>query len=219
MSLFSALFMASCGGITEINVETESKNLGINFDLSRKNSLEEMESGVFDTFDSYENCLYENSRFADSVQGLIESFNGIIDDFESSGSSISGVELMNNPPREDDKLAVYLCGDLQSNAYAIYRSVFLSESFVEEVWKISRERDREDLFESALGFVLYHEIGHTILNHSEEKLINGDSAYEGSYEINFDLPQELEADQFAYEAMSLTGLNAEGSSLAEQAGL
>ncbi len=215
------MFFAACGS-ADVNVEAQSKNSGIRINLLQKSSLEGMESEIFDTFGSYENCAYQDSRFADDAQRLIDMFNNVLRDMEPSDPSISGAELRSFPPREDDKLAVYLCGDLLSDAYTLYRSVFLSNPFIEKLWNTAQESGREELFESALGFVLYHELGHTILNHSAIKLGSSDSSKftddEKPDAKNFDLLQELEADQFAYDVVSLVGLNVEGSSLARQAG-
>jgi len=218
---FPLIFLAACGS-ADVDMESQSQNSGIRINLSQKTSLEEMESEIFNTFGSYENCAYQDSRFADEAQRLIGMFNNVLRDIEPSDPSISGAELRSFPPREDDKLAVYLCGDLLSNAYTLYRSVFLSNPFIEELWYTAQESEREDLFESALGFVMYHELGHTILNHSVIKLESEDNydfaEDEESSAKNFDLLQELEADQFAYDVISLVGLNVEGSNLARQAG-
>lgn len=219
---FPFIFLTACGS-ADVNVESQSKNPGVHINLSQKTSLEEMESEIFNTFGSYENCAYQNSRFAGDAQRLIDMFNNILHHMDLSDSSISGAELRSFPPREDDKLAVYLCGELQSNAYTLYRSVFLSNPFIEKLWDTAQESEREDLFESALGFVLYHELGHTLLNHSVIKLESADNDYFTEHEKlsakNFDLLQELEADQFAYDVVSLVGLNVEGSNLARQAEL
>jgi len=218
---FPFIFLTACGS-ADVSVEAESQNTGIHINLSQKTSLEEMESEIFNTFGSYENCAYQDSRFADDAQRLIDMFNNVLHHMELSDSSISGAELRSFPPREDDRLAVYLCGELQSNAYTLYRSVFLSNPFIEELWDTAQESERENLFESALGFVMYHELGHTLLNHSVMKLKSADNddftEHEKSSANSFDLLQELEADQFAYNVVSLVGLNAEGSNLARQAG-
>lgn len=232
---FPFIFLTACGS-ADVSVESESqtksqtklqtksqtRNSGVSMNLSQKISLEEMESEIFNTFGSYQNCAYQDSRFADDAQRLVGMFNNVLSEMELSDSSISGAELRSFPPREDDKLAVYLCGDLLSDAYTLYRSVFLSNPFIEELWEAAQEDDKENLFESALGFVLYHELGHTILNHSAIKLENSDNSEftedEKSSAKNFDLLQELEADQFAYNVILLVGLNVEGSNLARQAG-
>lgn len=218
---FPFIFLTACGS-ADVNVEAESQNSGIQINLSQKTSLEEMESEIFDTFGSYDNCAYQNSHFADDAQKLIEMFNNVLRNMEPADPSISGAELRSFPPREDDKLAVYICGNLLSDAYTLYRSVFLSNPFIEKLWNTAQESEKGELFESALGFVLYHELGHTILNHSVIKLESADNSdfneNEKSSAKNFDLLQELEADQFAYNMILLAGLNVEGSNLARQAG-
>ena len=54
-------------------------------------------------------------------------------------------------------------------------------------------------------------MGHAALNHSAGKLRVGAQ--------QFDLPQELQADQFAYDAMAAAGIGLNGSEMAKAAGI
>jgi len=95
-------------------------------------------------------------------------------------------------------------------------SVFISSRFLDDLLAESVRQGAESVFESAAGFVLYHELGHAMLGHSSFKLQNTDD--ERTFSNYFDFPQEIEADRFAYDALMRSGTGVGGIELALQTG-
>lgn len=208
------LLTAACGGGTSVTLQSETDNSKIFIRLGEKRQLEKMESDLFGSFSSQENCLSYNSPFEGMANELILSLNGVLSELEKADDSLNGAVLLNGPPRETGTIAVYLCDGMKPKAYTLHRSVFISNEFLANLHLASIETQRVENFLPAAGFVLYHEIGHAALNHSAIKL-RGENDEGGSSENSFDLPQELEADQFAFDIMVKTGLNLEGRYLAQ----
>lgn len=218
---FSMLFMAACGGQAQVNITSKTDNAQLNLTLGHTSSLKEMESDIFDSFGSFDNCVYADSPHAWRVRSLLDSLNGVLYEMPGTDPYIQSVLPADYPPREEYTVAVYLCDDLQSTAYALHLSLFLSNRFLDELLLTARQSEREDDFLSAAGFILYHELGHALLGHSKIKIQSGDeyeTTGESYYANNFDFPQEIEADEFAYNALLRTGVGVDGVDLAIQAG-
>jgi len=198
--------VSACGAPAQVTLDAKTGNSSVDITVSQKIELSEMELAVFDGFDSWDNCRSENSAHASTLLYLIDMFNANLHAIPEKDPEIDGAVLMNSPPREENMVAVYLCAGLDSNAFTIHRSVFLSSVFLDELLKMSYTPENAGAYESAVGFVLYHEMGHALLNHSAGKM--GDDG--------FDLPQEIAADGFAYNLLQLTGVGADGAELARR---
>ncbi len=79
----------------------------------------------------------------------------------------------------------------ENNLYGLY----IVANFPGSPSEISRS---EVLFRSAVAFVIYHELGHTIMGHADYAQALGDQSL------------ELSADAFAAETLALTGIDREG---------
>lgn len=212
------LFMAACGAQGQVTISSQTDNSRVNLTIGQKSSMVEMEADTFDEFISYDNCVYDNSAHLQTVQRLIDSLNRTLTELPGTDPAIDRAVLANYPPREEGIVAVYLCEELESPAYTLHLSVFVSSRYLDELLLASQILGMEESFESAAGFVLYHELGHALLGHSAFKLQSGDGG-ELLYANNFDFPQEIEADQFAYESLWRGGIGVDGVELALQTGL
>ena len=213
---FSIVFLSACGSQARVTLSSKTDNAEVNISLGQKSTLLEMESDIFDDFSSYDNCASGNSQHLWTVQSLLDSLNNVMYEMRGLESSVQSALLLEYPPRDENSVAVYLCDDLGYSAYTLHLSVFISSRFLDELLAESLAQEAESSFESAAGFVLYHELGHAMLGHSSLKLRNSDG--EPVYAGNFDFPQEIEADQFAYEALMRSGIGIDGIELALQSG-
>lgn len=213
---FSILFLSACGGQAQLTLSSRTDNAEVNLTLGQETSLLEMESKVFDDFSSYDNCASGNSPHLWTVQSLLDSLNAVMYELRGIESSVQSALLLEYPPRDENSVAVYLCDDMRYSAYTLNLSVFISSRFLDELLAEAGRQGDESLFEAAAGFVLYHELGHAMLGHSALKLQNSDE--EPTFAGNFDFPQEIEADRFAYDALLRSGIGVDGIELALQTG-
>ncbi len=212
LALFALLplIVAACGQGVQISLDSRTGNTEVNVNYTDQKggngkALKAMESRVFDTVPE-ENCAPENSSYAWQIGTLIGAMN--------TSSKYQAAVLMEGPPRVDGTIAVYLCDGLGSKAYTLHKSVFISNSFLGKMEDEAFGQNRGDLLMPAIGFVLFHEIGHAALGHSAEKMYDAGS---GGGLHGFDILQETEADQFAFELMADLGLGVlgyEGADLA-----
>jgi len=213
---FSILFLAACGSQAKVALSSKTKNAEVNLSLGQKSSLMEMESEIFNDFSSYDNCALENSPHLWTVQSLMDSLNSVLHELRGMESGVHPAVLLEYPPRDENNVAVYLCDDLRYTAYSLHMSVFISSRFLDDLLAESVRQEAESIFDSAAGFVLYHELGHAMLGHSSLKLQNTDE--EQTFSNYFDFPQEIEADRFAYDALMRSGIGVSGIELALQTG-
>ena len=199
-----------------MTLSTKTDNAEVNLSLGQKSTLLEMESDIFDDFSSYDNCASGSSQHLWTIQSLLDSLNNVMYEMRGMDFSVQSAMLLEYPPRDENSVAVYLCDDLRYSAYTLHLSVFISSRFLDELLAESSLQGTESAFESAAGFVLYHELGHAMLGHSSLKLQSSDG--EPSFAGNFDFPQEIEADQFAYDALMRSGIGVDGIELAMQSG-
>ena len=216
MLAFSILFLAACGSQANVALSPKTENAGADLTPGQKSSLLEMESEIFGDFSSYDNCAFENSPHLWTVQSLIDSLNAVLHEMRGMESGAHPAILLEYPPRDENSAAVYLCDDMRYSAYSLHMSVFISSRFLDELLAESVRLGAENLFESAAGFVVYHELGHAMLGHSSLKLQNTDD--EQNFSNYFDFPQEIEADRFAYDALMRSGIGVGGIELALQTG-
>mgnify|MGYP000193373039 CR=1 FL=1 len=213
---FSMVFLAACGSQANVALSSKTENTKINLTLGQKSSLLEMESEIFNDLSSYDNCAFENSPHLWTIQSLIDSLNGVLHELHGIEPGVHSAELLEYPPRDENSVAVYLCDDLRYTAYSLHMSVFISSRFLDDLQAESARQGAGNAFESAAGFVLYHELGHAMLGHSSLKLQNTDD--ERTFSNYFDFPQEIEADRFAYDALMRSGIGVDGIELAMQTG-
>ncbi len=205
-----ALLFSACGGSTHGTITSGDKNWYIQVKFSAKNSLAEMENSAWNSIPGAQNCGVAKSPSAAEIAGIVEKINPYLAARGAAAADPVTAAVLNNPPHGDGQIAVYLCSGLPQAAYTVHRSVFLSTDFIDALAGAAPGWGGEPAFQSALAFVIYHEIGHAALGHSANALENGGS---------FGPPEEIEADQFAYDAMSAAGIGYSGVELAKyQAG-
>jgi hypothetical protein len=176
-------------------------------------SLTNMETGSFSGIASHGGCDFTDSHNAASVSEILDELNLYLPEMGNFEPPVNSVLLRKSPPREDGTIVVYLCSGLDSNAFALFRSIYLSESFLDDLQKTAVEWGDERLYFSALAYVVYHEVGHAVLNHSAARIPGADGNPGGSG--GFALPQELEADAFAYDLIRITGRDPLGVVMAQ----
>ncbi|MBI5179703.1 MAG: hypothetical protein HZA04_10655 [Nitrospinae bacterium] len=203
----AALFTA-CGGGTHGQVAVGDKNVSVNVSWAEKKSLEKLELQTHKNLPEEQQCVSSRSPFADDVAEIIRAVNPYMETRTDITPPVRAVELRDHPPRAEDRIAVYLCTGMKPRAYTLYRSIYLSGDFIGGLKNSSAAWGGESAYRSALAFVLFHEMGHAALNHSALKLRSADQ---------FDLPQEMEADQFAYDAMAASRISVTGIGLARAA--
>ena len=205
-----ALMLAACGGEMHGVLVSNNKNVNVQLSFAAKKSLENMETAAWNGIPGAQSCGTAKSAFAPDVNGLIEKLNPFLAARAATTGSPSAAALLNNPPRGEDQVGVYLCAGLSEPAYTIHRTVFFNAGFIDALNAAAPGWGGEPAFRSALAFVLYHEIGHAALGHSAAALENGGG---------FGPPEEIAADQFAYDAMAAAGIGYSGVELAKfQAG-
>ncbi|MBI5638326.1 MAG: hypothetical protein HZA03_10195 [Nitrospinae bacterium] len=205
-----ALVFSACGGSMHGTLTSNNKNVSIQLKFAAKKALENMETAAWDGIPGGGNCGNAKSSFAPEVNGLVEKINPYLAARAVTANAPLTASLLNNPPRGEEQIGVYLCAGLPRPAYTVHRAVFLSAGFIDALNGAAPGWGGEPAFRSALAFVLYHEIGHAALGHSAAALENGGG---------FGPPEEIEADQFAYDAMAAAGIGYAGVELAKyQAG-
>ncbi len=205
-----ALLLSACGGSAHGAFTSNNKNWYIQVKFSAKNALADMENSAWNGIPGGENCGIAKSPFAPNVGGLVDQVNPYLALRGATAADPVTAALLNNPPHGDGQIGVYLCAGLAQAAYTVHRSVFLSADFINALDGAAPGWGGEPAFRSALAFVIYHEIGHAALGHSATALENGGG---------FGPPEEIAADQFAYDAMSAAGIGYSGVELAKyQAG-
>lgn len=206
----AALLFSACGGAAHGTIVSTNKNGYIQVGFASKQSLATMETTAWNGIPGGQNCGIAKSAFAAEVKGLVEKINPYFAARAVAANAPLTASLLNNPPHGDEQIGVYLCAGLARPAYAVHRSVFVSADFIDALNAAASGWGGESAFRSALTFVIYHEIGHAALGHSATALENGGG---------FGPPEEIEADQFAYDAMAAVGIGYAGVDLAKyQAG-
>lgn len=184
-------------------LNSNNKNLNVQLSFAVKKSLEGMETAAWSDIPGAQSCGTAKSPFTPEVSGLIEKLNPFL---AARAAVPSAAALLNNPPRGEEQVGVYLCGGLAQPAYTIHRTVFFNAGFIEVLNAAASGWGGEPAFRSALAFILYHEIGHAALGHSAAALESGGG---------FGPPEEVAADQFAYDAMAAAGIGYSGVELAK----
>lgn len=197
--LSGALMLAACGGAAHGTVaDVQTGPLSVS--AAAKKALEKMETSAFSGAAGKVNCHNKSGSFGPEVTAALDAAAPYLAERTDIRPPVVSAILMDNPPRPEESIAVYICDGMETQAYTIFRSVFISSGFMQRL-KNDTSAAGDTAFRSALAFVLYHEIGHAALNHSAGKLDGGGA---------FSLPQELEADQFAYDLMAATGTGYSG---------
>lgn len=210
VAAFCALLLSACGGATHGTITSTNKNGYIQINFASKKSLATMETAAWDGIPGGENCGIAKSSFAPEVKGLVDKINPYLAARAVTITVPPTAVLLNNPPHGEEQVGVYLCGGLSQPAYTVHRSVFLSADFISALNGSALGWGGDPAFHSALAFVIYHEIGHAALGHSATAVENGGG---------FGPPEEIAADQFAYDAMAAAGIGYSGVDLAKyQAG-
>lgn len=205
-----AFLLAACGGATHGTITSNNKNGYIQVKFASKKSLATMETAAWDGIPGGLNCGTAKSSFAPEVSGLVDKINPYLAMRALATPAPAAAALLNNPPHGDEQVGIYLCAGLAQPAYTVHRSVFLSADFIKALDGAAPGWGGEPVFRSALAFVIYHEIGHAALGHSAAAVENGGG---------FGPPEEIAADQFAYDAMAAAGIGYAGVELAKyQAG-
>lgn len=201
-----ALLLSACGGSTHGTIINSNKNGYIQISFAAKKTLVTMEAAAWDGIPGVDNCGIAKSSFAPDVKGLVDQINPYLAMRAVTTATPPSAALLNNPPHGNEQIGVYLCTGLAQPAYTVHRSVFLSVDFVNALNKAAPGWGGEPAFRSALAFLIYHEIGHAALGHSAAVIENGGG---------FGPPEEMEADQFAYDAMAAAGIGYAGVELAK----
>lgn len=211
-----ALFISACGSNADVYVSAESNTGSKRLTLHVRNSLTDMETEIFQTFSFSNNCDYDASPYSEDVQRIIEDINLNLPNLPDFEPPVNAVFLQSGPPRWSGTVAVHLCEELEAGAFTLFRSVFLSNAFLENLYSGALAWGDDELFEPALAYILFHEVGHAVMNHSADKIPpveEEENAPLGEHH-HFDLPQEIEADSFAYDLMVLTDRNLLGMVMA-----
>lgn len=195
--------LAACGGGAQGN---GGGSLAVS--TGAKKTLEKMETAAFAGAAGF-NCRPQASPYANDVKELLDTAAPVLSARIDVRPPATSIDLLTTPPRPEDGIGVFLCAGAESRTFTIFRTVFVSADFVHRLKENTANAGGDALFRSALAFVLYHEIGHAALNHSAAKLDPGPS---------FSLPQELEADQFAYDTMAAAGIGFAGVDVAKFTG-
>ena len=209
-AVFCAFLLSACGGSTHGTLSSSDKNWYIQVKWAPKKSLATMESSAWNGIPGSQNCGTAKSSFAPDVVGLMDKINPYLAARTATATVPLTAALLNNPPHGEEQIGVYLCTGLAQPAYTVHRSVFISTDFINALNTAAPGWGGEPAFRSALAFVIYHEIGHAALGHSAIAVENGGG---------FGPPEEIDADQFAYDAMAAAGIGYAGVELAKyQAG-
>jgi len=211
--LVVSVLLSACGGAANTRVSGLADTGALSLSMQAIQSLKNMETGSFSDITSHGGCDFTDSHNAASVSEILDELNLYLPEMGNFEPPVNSVLLRKNPPREDGTVVVYLCSGLDSNAFALFRSIYLSESFLDDLRKTAVEWGDESLYFSALAYVVYHEVGHAVLNHSAARLPGMDGTSGGSG--GFALPQELEADAFAYDLIRITGRDPLGVIMAQ----
>lgn len=204
------LLLSACGGAAHGTITSNNKNGYIQVKFASKKSLSSMEDAAWNGIPGGQNCGTAKSSFATEVNGLVDKINPYLAARAAVTTAPPAAVLLNKPPHGDEQIGVYLCAGLAQPAYTVHQSVFLSADFVDALSGTAAGWGGEPAFQSAVAFVIYHEIGHAALGHSASAIENGGG---------FGPPEEIEADQFAYDAMAAAGIGYAGVELAKyQAG-
>lgn len=200
MAVALALAISACGNVGQVSAD--SKSAAVSISPTEKSSLEGLEGSSYQNSAQWRDCVSSASPFYPDVSGLVGKINPVIGKMADISPPVNEVALLDAPPRGENSVGVFLCNGMSASANALYRTVSLSNDFIGRLKEAVRANGGgDDEFVSGLAFVLYHEIGHAVLNHSALKL-RGDA--------KFGLPQELEADQFALDVMAAVGISTKG---------
>ncbi len=205
--LVVSFFLSACGGYANTDMSAHTDAGAVSVSAQALHSLANMETGTFDDIISPGSCDSAGSHNMASVSAILDELNSSLPEMGNFEPPANSVLLRKRPPREDGTIAVYLCRGLASNAFTLFRSIYLSESFLDNLRTTAAEWGDDRLYFSALAYVVYHEVGHAVLNHSAARIPGGSDG--------FDLPQELEADAFAYDLIQITGRNPLGVVMAQ----
>ena len=124
---------------------------------------------------------------------MIARFNAMAKDDDNGFAS--NLTLAGHPDI-DGGISVRVCSDSQIAAYAYLETVAIHEGLL---YMLKDASDSDNLFESAVAFVIYHELWHTQM---------GDAALTGN-----DTFIELEADFFAMHAIKKVGYDTAGAEI------
>jgi hypothetical protein len=195
-----ALAISACGNVGQVSADSQSAAVAIS--SAEKSSLEGLEESSYQNSARWRDCVSSASPFYLDASGLVGKINPVIGKMAEIAPPAGEVSLLDAPPRGENSVGVFLCNGMSASANALYRTVSISNDFIGKLKEAVRANGGgNDEFVSGLAFVIYHEIGHAVLNHSALKL-RGDA--------KFGLPQELEADQFALDMMAALGISTKG---------
>lgn len=202
-----ALAVSACGDASRFSAENQSAAVAIT--AAEKTALTSLEDLSYKNSNKWDNCVSSRSVFFNEASVAIEKINPLVSKMGDVAPPVVDIALLDAPPRGENSVGVFLCDGMSSNANALFRTVSISNEFLGKLKEASLANGGDGrTFPSALAFVIYHEVGHAVLNHSAVKL-RPDSS--------FGLPQELEADQFALDMMFGAGIDTRGVEIARAA--
>lgn len=138
-------------------------------------------------------CGLADDEFLDSILEIVARFNELA---KSDNEFATNLILAGHPDHENG-ISVRVCADSQIAAYAYLETVVIHDGLLHAL-KDSAGSD-ENLFRSAVAFVIYHELLHTQMGHAAMSTDN--------------TAIELEADFFALSAMKDVGYDTAGAQL------
>jgi hypothetical protein len=201
----AVLSFVACGRVGQTVADRQTTPIAIT--VAEKTTLANIESTASKNLDTSQNCVSSRSAYFQNISFLVDKVNPVIASL-SNVSPATSVELLDAPPRSENSVGVFLCDNLSAGAETLYRTVSISNKFIGDLKEaVSAAGGDGNTFDSALAFVLYHEIGHAVLNHSVVKL-RGNAP-------DFGLPQEFDADQFALDTMTAAGIGNTGIDIAK----
>jgi hypothetical protein len=199
-----ALAISACGqsGMTS----AQNQNAAVTMSAAEKKSLGNLELVLYQNTSQWQDCVSSKSVFYPEAAQIIDKANPVVARMTDIAPPLLEVKLLDAPPRSDNAVGIFLCDRMTSNAYALYRTISLSNEFIAKLKEAALANGGDNAtFTSALAFVIYHELGHAALNHSALKIRDN---------AQFGLAQELEADQFALDLMTSVGLDKKGVDVA-----
>ncbi|MBI3795306.1 MAG: hypothetical protein HY280_11370 [Nitrospinae bacterium] len=203
-SALLALALAACGRTAQVS--SDAQTTGVTMTAGEVRSLQKIESAV-STATNAQMCVSSRSPYYNDTAGLVNQINPVLGKMQNVSPPVWEAIIMDFPPRVDGTIAVFLCDGMTQGAETLFRTVSLSNQFISDLKSaVATAGADASAFNSALAFVLYHEMGHAVLNHSAVKLRGN--------QTGFGLPQEMAADQFAIDTMTSLGIALNGVDIA-----